>query len=56
MLLCMDDWRFTLMEFLRRVLNSCPLTPEQKLTAEVEGMFVAREMAFGSREEEDEDE
>ena len=52
----MDDLQFTLTEFLRRVLDSCPFTPEQKLTAEAEGIFVARETCFGSREEEDEDE
>lgn len=48
--------RHFLMSFLRRVLNSCPMTPEQKVMVEAEGNFVAWEMCFGTREEEDEDE
>jgi hypothetical protein len=51
----MDEWRYTLMEFLRRVLDSCPFTTEQKLTAEAEGKLVAWEMVRGTREEDEDD-
>lgn len=48
--------RHFLIDFLRRVLDSCPMTPEQKVMVEAEGKLVAWEMCFGTREEEEEDE
>ena len=48
------EWlRNSYFEYLCRVLDSCPLSPEVRTTVEVEGRDVAWEMTIGTREIDD---